>query len=164
MRLTYFGNAMLVRPFVKYWVPVIAWMLLIFGASGDSMSAEHTSRFVTPFLLWLIPDISVEAVDLIHLFVRKTAHLAEYAVLALLLRRALGRGTNFKAATSTLSRIAWIACVLAATGDEFRQSFVQSRGPSPWDVVIDSAGAIFGLLIYSWFARCRGGKENGSLL
>jgi VanZ family protein len=92
---------------------------------------------------------------LIHLCVRKAAHLTEYAILALLLCRALNRGTNFKAATSTMSMIAWIACVLAATGDEFRQSFVESRGASPWDVMIDSAGAILGLLISWSLARRR---------
>jgi VanZ family protein len=31
--------------------------------------------------------------------------------------------------------------------DEYHQSFVESRGASPWDVMIDSAGAILGLLI-----------------
>ncbi|MEY2488212.1 MAG: VanZ like family, partial [Verrucomicrobiota bacterium] len=48
---------------------------------------------------------------------------------------------------------AWIVCVLVAASDEFRQSFVESRGASPWDVMIDSAGAIFGLLVYSGWTR-----------
>jgi VanZ family protein len=146
---------MLVRPFVKYWAPVIAWMLSIFVGSGDLMSAEHTSRFLVPFLLWLRPDISVETVDLIQFCSRKAAHLTEYAILALLLCRAISRGTNRQWTMSTLYVSTWIACVLAATGDEFRQSFVQSRGASPWDVMIDSAGAIFGLLISWSFARRR---------
>ncbi len=137
---------------VKYWAPVFAWMLLMFGASGDLMSAEHTSRFLTPFLLWLNPDISIETVTLIHLSIRKTTHMAEYAVFALFLGRAVFRGANFKWARSTLFVSAWIACVLVATCDEFRQSFVGSRGASPWDVLIDGAGAIFGLLLYARFA------------
>src|SRR5688572_23473781 len=44
----YLGSAMFVRSFVRYWLPVIAWILLIFLASGDLMSAEHTSRFIGP--------------------------------------------------------------------------------------------------------------------
>ena len=48
------------------------------------MSAEHTSRFLVPFLLWLKPGISVETVALIQFCVRKAAHLTEYAILALL--------------------------------------------------------------------------------
>jgi VanZ family protein len=142
-------------PLVKYWIPVIAWMLLIFVASGDLMSAEHTSRFLVPFLLWLKPDISVEKVALIQFCVRKAAHLTEYAILALLLCRAVFRGTNLKWAMSTLYVSAWIVCVLVATGDEFHQSFVESRGASPWDVMIDAGGAIFGLLIGSSLARWR---------
>ena len=55
---------------------------------------------------------------------------------------------------------AWIVCVLVAAGDEFHQSFVESRGASPWDVMIDSAGAIFGLLIYSGWTRRKARDSN----
>lgn len=139
--------------FVKYWAPVIAWMLLIFVASGDLMSAEHTSRFLVPFLHWLKPDISGGTVALIQFCIRKSAHVSEYAILALLLCRAVFRGTNFKWASSTLFVNAWLICVLVAASDEFHQSFVESRGASPWDVMIDAGGAIFGLLLYAGFAR-----------
>lgn len=146
---------MLVRSLAKYWAPVIGWMVLIFLASGDLMSAEHTSRFLVPFLRWLNPDISAETLAEIHFCVRKAAHVTEYAILALLVSRAVFRETNLKRARSTLFVGAWIACTVVASCDEFRQSFVESRGASPWDVMIDSAGAIFGLLLYARFARRR---------
>jgi VanZ family protein len=142
-----------VIPFVKYWIPVVGWMLLIFLASGDLMSAEHTSRFLIPFLLWLKPDISAGALTEIHFCVRKAAHVTEYAILALFVCRAVFRGGNAKAAKSSLFVGAWIACAAMAACDEFRQSFVESRGASPWDVMIDSAGAILGLLLYLRFAQ-----------
>jgi VanZ family protein len=148
---------MLVRSLVKYWVPVIAWILVIFLASGDLMSAEHTSRFLVPFLRWLNPDISAETLAEIHFCVRKAAHLTEYAMLGLLVSRAIFRAANPSRARSTLFVGVWIACTAVAACDEFRQSFVESRGASPWDVMIDSAGVIFGLLIYSRFAR---GKKS----
>jgi VanZ family protein len=47
-----------------------------------------------------------------------------------------------------------------AACDEFRQSFVESRGASPWDVMIDSAGAIFGLLLYARFTREKSGTTK----
>jgi VanZ family protein len=150
---------MLIRSLVKYWVPVIAWIVLIVLASGDLMSAEHTSRFLVPFLRWLDPDISVGTLAEIHFCVRKAAHVTEYAILALLVSRAVFRETNQKWSRSTFLG-AWIACVLVAAGDEFRQSFVESRGASPWDVMIDSAGAIFGLLIYARFTRDKRGKAR----
>jgi len=60
------------RSFLKYWAPVIAWTLSIFIASGDSMSSEHTSRFLVPFLLWFeIRVFSPEAIWWIQFFIRK---------------------------------------------------------------------------------------------
>jgi VanZ family protein len=137
------------RSFIKYWLPLLIWLAVILLASGDLMSAEHTSRFLTPFLLWFNPHISLESLTLIHICARKGAHLIEYAILALLLCRAVFRGTKPKWSRSTMFVGAWIACVLMAAGDEFRQSFVDSRGASPWDVMIDCLGALIGLLIYS---------------
>jgi VanZ family protein len=158
-RTNYLGHAVLARSIVKYWFPVIAWMCLIFMASGDLMSAEHTSRFIGPFLLWLNPHISVETIEQFQFCVRKAAHLTEYAILALLLCRAVFRETNLLGTRSTLWGV-WVACVFVAVGDEFRQSFVESRSASPWDVMIDSAGAIFGLLIYSRFIGGKSGRAK----
>ncbi len=74
---------------LKHWLPVLGWMLLIAIASTDLMSAEHTSRLIRPFLRLCFPDISPATVATVQIGLRKAAHLAEYAVLALLLRRAL---------------------------------------------------------------------------
>lgn len=154
---------MFVRSFAKYWLPVLAWILLIFLASGDLMSAEHTSRFLGPFLLWLVPDLSAGTLAEIHFCVRKAAHVTEYAILALLLCRAVFRGTKLQWATSILFAGASIICVLVATADEFRQSFVESRGASPWDVMLDSAGAIFGQLVYYRWTRRQRSDANVDL-
>jgi len=144
---------MLLRSIVKYWLPPLLWVAVIFLASGDLMSAEHTSRFLVPFLRWLWPDISAGTLAHIHFCVRKAAHVTEYAILALLVCRAVFRGADFKAARSILFVGAWMICTLVAASDEFRQSFVESRGASAWDVMIDSAGAILGLLLYARFTR-----------
>jgi VanZ family protein len=143
------------RPFLKYWLPVLIWLGVIFIGSSDLMSAEHTSRFLVPFLLWLRPGISVETVALIQFGVRKAAHLIEYAILAMLLWRALYRGTALKWSISVLSVAAWMACTCVAAADEFHQSFVPSRGAAWGDALIDSAGAIFGLAISSSRSRRR---------
>jgi VanZ family protein len=131
-------------PCVKYWAPVIAWMLLIFVASGDLMSAEHTSRFLVPFLLWLKPDISVETVAQIHFFVRKLGHLAEYAILATLLWRAFDKSQRgFQRAAAT----AFVIAAVYASLDEFHQSFIPSRTGALQDVLIDLCGAMLGLAV-----------------
>jgi VanZ family protein len=51
----------------------------------------------------------------------------------------------------------WMVCAIFAAMDEFHQSFVASRTAAPGDVLIDSGGAIAGLIICAVFAvRKRG--------
>jgi VanZ family protein len=140
---------------LKNWLPVFIWLGVIFLASTDLMSAEHTSRFIVPFLRWLKPDISPEALASIHFIVRKCAHLGEYAVLALLLLRPAIFMTNLKPSLAILYVSVWVACLFVAATDEFHQTFVASRGASARDIIIDSGGAILGLLIGAIFGMTR---------
>jgi VanZ family protein len=146
------------RSFLKYWLPLLVWLGVIFLDSTDLMSAAHTSRFIVPFLRWLKPDISLETLASIHFIIRKCAHLSEYAILALLLLHALISMTNLKRSAWILYASVWAACFLVAAADEFHQAFVVSRSASAKDVMIDSAGAILGLLIGAVFARRRSTK------
>ncbi len=135
------------RRFLKNWLPVIAWVGVIFFGSTDLMSAEHTSRLIVPFLLWLKPDISPETLASIHFVIRKCAHVGEYAVLGLLLVRAASLMTNFKWSISILCLSVVATSLFVAATDEFHQTFVASRGASIRDIAIDCSGAFFGLLI-----------------
>lgn len=126
-------------------------MLLIFLASTDLGSAEHTSRFLIPFLRWLVPDVSLATLAAAQFFVRKSAHVTEYAILGALLLRAL---------SSRSGRPRWHYAVMAlvvaggyAAFDEFHQTFVQSRTGSPRDVMIDISGACLGLFVWWMLAR-----------
>jgi VanZ family protein len=140
---------------VSKWMPVIFWMLLIFAGSSDALSAEHTSRFIVPFLRWFDPQISIATVAAIHLALRKLGHFTEYAVLASLLWRAL-RGT-FPAVSSRILGIStFLVAAVFAASDEFHQSFVPTRTASPRDVMIDCLGALFALALCVMFARARG--------
>ena len=69
---------------------------------------------------------------------RKAAHLAEYGVLFLLLRRAL-RGSF--GARPSCSWIAGVLTVLYAMSDEYHQTFVPGRSGRWQDVGVDAAGA-----------------------
>jgi VanZ family protein len=144
------------RPVVGRWVPVIVWMVLIFFGSTDVLSAEHTSRFLVPFLRWLDPQISWNAIRQIHFAVRKLGHLTEYAILAALLWRALRVsliGTRWKAAG-----LAFLFAVGYAFFDEFHQSFIPSRTSSIDDVAIDTCGALCAIAICLLFAQRRVGE------
>ncbi len=134
--------------FATNWIPLFLWLGVIFLGSTDLMSAEHTSRFLVPFLRWLKPGIPGDAIAQVQFFVRKAAHLIEYAILAMLLWRAVCRGTNLKMKMSILFIVVWGGCAIFAVGDEFHQSFAVSRTASAQDVLIDVCGAVVGLAIY----------------
>lgn len=119
-------------------------MALMFFGSTDLMSADHTSRFITPFLRWLDPQLSAQTIGQVHFLVRKAAHVTEYAILTGLLFRAL------RWSISGLWRrgfVALIPALLYAPLDEFHQSFVASRTASIRDVSVDYCGAILGILL-----------------
>lgn len=128
-------------------------MVFIFISSTDLMSAEHTSRFIGPFLRWFAPDISEATIGSVQLVVRKCAHFTEYAILAVLVCRALRQSALRNIRIFVVSF--FIAAVYAAL-DEFHQSFVSSRTGSPWDVAIDCLGALAGLIIcVRWCSKRR---------
>ena len=147
---------MTLRNFAKFWVPFILWMLFIFWASTDVLSAEHTSRFLVPFLLWLKPDISAATIETIHFQIRKGSHLAEYAIFAALLWRGIHYGTNIRAGLRFEAVLVFFFAMLYAAGDEFHQSFIKSRGSSAGDVMIDGGGILLGILAFWAITRERG--------
>jgi VanZ family protein len=103
------------------WLPVIAWAAVIFALS----SIPHLG---TGLGTW-------------DTILRKGAHVTEYAILGLLLVRALGRELP-----------AFLVGVAYAITDELHQHFVGGRHSSPIDVAIDSTGVLIGVLI---LARAR---------
>jgi VanZ family protein len=141
------------RQFVKYWLPLLIWLGVIFAGSTSVMSAEHTSRYIVPFLIWLKPGISPKAIWTILVIIRKSAHVIEYTVLGLLLWRALRHVPALAGRTLMVFAAVLSGCALFAASDEFHQTFVKSRTPSVRDVLLDVSGALLGLLIGVMFVR-----------
>jgi len=148
------------KPFLKYWLPAILWMALIFAGSTDVLSDANTSRFIVPFLHWIYPHISDHAANVINIGIRKLGHVSEYLILAMLLWRALLQGANWKARLSILFVATLLACAAFAAGDEFHQSFVPTRTPSIRDVLIDICGALVGIAICVAVTSRKGLKQK----
>jgi VanZ family protein len=148
------------RKLVTKWMPAIVWMLFMFFGSTDVLSAEHTSRFLVPFLLWLNPQISPATIVSIHFALRKLGHLLEYAILSGLLWRAL-RGTLTADRKLVVALSTFLLAAVFATSDEYHQSFVPSRTASAHDVMIDCIGAFVAVLLCWIFARQRLQTERG---
>ena len=66
-------------------------MGVIFFFSTDLFSGAQTSRFIGPILKWFAPSISDDAIAAVQLVARKMAHLAEYAILSILICRAFAK-------------------------------------------------------------------------
>jgi VanZ family protein len=146
---------------VKNWIPVVFWVAVMFVGSTDLLSADHTSRFLIPFLRWLDPTISFRTIQTIHSALRRIAHLAEYAILATLLWRAL-RGTFSRMSRFAVSSITFLVAASFAASDEYHQSFMPSRTGSVHDVAIDCLGALAAVLVCVMISRARGAKVGSA--
>ncbi len=126
--------------FFRNWLPALAWVALVFLFSSGGFSQERTGHFLRPLLEWIFGAIPDERFAAIQFLVRKTAHLAAYATLSALWFRALrGPRAGWKPSWALW---ALLVGLLVALGDEFHQSYVPSRGGNPWDVLLDSFGAL----------------------
>ncbi len=132
-------------------------MVLIFGASSDRMSFQHSSRIIGPLVRWLFPKLSEQTVGDIVFAVRKCAHVTEYAILAMLLWRALRKPVkqDSRPWKGSEARFALFLAALYSASDEFHQTFVPSRQGSVWDVLLDTSGAALGLLFLWLLGRWR---------
>ena len=140
------------KSFLKYWLPLLIWLGVIFVGSTNVVRRAHVAIHRS-FLPWLKPGMSPNAIWTILVVARKCAHLTEYAVLALLLWRALRSVPTLRAKTLMVFGAVLLGCALFAASDEFHQTFVKSRTPSVRDVLLDVGGAFLGLLIGASFAR-----------
>ncbi|SEM39273.1 VanZ like family protein [Syntrophus gentianae] len=126
---------------LKYWLPVLLWMGVIFGMSTGTFSADHTSRFIGPLLHFLFPGLPEQDIELFHGMIRKAGHVSEYFILGLLFFHGV-RGNSSQRWRLRWALTAILAVVLFALSDEYHQSWVASRTASLVDVSIDSVGGV----------------------
>ncbi len=147
------------RGWLRAWWPALLWAGVIFTASTDTFSSEHTASVFEPLLRWIMPSITKEQVEAIHHLIRKSAHFTEYFIFCLLLYRGV-RGDRKG------WRWTWgLAALFCAAGysvlDEVHQSFVASRMASPYDSLLDSIGAFFAMaVLWLWFRWRRSPGET----
>lgn len=107
---------------------------------------SETSRFIRPLLHFLFPNSPEATIDLIHGYIRKSAHLFEYAVLAALTARALAESSAAVLKKYSYA-LALLLVLIVASIDEFHQSYEPSRTSSPYDVLIDVTGGAIAIAI-----------------
>lgn len=115
----------LIELLLFYWLPTIVWGLIIFSFSSiqtHPVSAIHWQDFI----------------------VKKTAHLTEYAIFAVLLFRSYK-----KSGADSLKAfyLAAITCLIYGATDEYHQGFTPGREPTLRDVLIDTWGSMIVLFM-----------------
>jgi VanZ family protein len=117
-------------------LPPLAWTALVAWLSSPSWSSADTSGLLLPLLQWLLRGATPEQLQALHGLLRKTAHVVEYGVLAILWHRAL---------PSRDPRRRWMMplglSVLTASLDEAHQAMTLTRTGSVADVLLDSSAA-----------------------
>ena len=124
---------------MKYWVPPLLYMALIFGVSSMQQPPLPMPEFE-----WLTID--------------KLYHFIEYAILGGLLAIAF-----VKAKPAVMpSKLIWFAAavlsILYGASDEWHQSFVPGRLATIADWVADVFGSIAGVLMVYLYYKKRGFK------
>ncbi|WP_404445697.1 VanZ family protein [Sutcliffiella horikoshii] len=139
---------------VVSWGLVVGWMGLIFylSAQPGEQSAD-LSGGITELVNEIVEQVAPAAefkMDEVSFFVRKNAHLFAYMLLAVLTLNAVRRsgGHGFKSMGA-----AFILSVLYAISDEVHQLFVPGRSGQVSDVLLDSTGALVGIVLYAVISR-----------
>lgn len=143
---------------VKYWLPVLAMLGVMYYFSTDVFSGENTRSIVEIVLSHLIRQPSPRLIARANHLVRKMAHFTEYAVLAALLFRAFRADSEFR------WRLRWFIYSLAIVAswsllDELHQAFTHKRGASIYDSMLDTSGGLCALLIV-WLLSLRKKKAQ----
>jgi len=132
------------------WTSVILWLLLIFYFSHQpATESKRLSTEVTNSVVKTAQKVAPEKkldVGALHHIVRKNAHFFLYFVLGVLVFNALK--SSCSAGKGILIGGSFLFCVSYAMSDEFHQLFVSGRGAQLSDVLIDSAGAGVGIVLY----------------
>ena len=131
------------------WITVMLWMVLIFYFSHQPATASNNlSIGITDLIVENVekvaPNLDFSINNFNHL-VRKNAHFIIYFTLGILVVYALRRSGVLGYRSIGLG---FLFCVLYAISDEVHQLFVSGRGGQVMDVLIDSAGASFGIGLY----------------
>lgn len=122
------------------WVPAILIGILISVFSTHYFSAQQTGRVIYPILRWFLPAAPQHTLYLIHVAIRKLAHIIEFGAFSIAVFHGVrGSRTGWRLNWALLTLV---IAVSYAGLDEWHQSFVKFREARLRDVFIDLFGAL----------------------
>ena len=137
------------------WLCVLATMTMIFLFSSQNAekSTETSTGFVEDVLQTVLPkdEVTPELVQRTQMVIpfRKIAHFGIFMLLGFSLINAFRLTVNSKWYISYIC--SFLSGVIYAITDEWHQNFIDGRGATYKDVLIDSAGVIVGIAVFAGF-------------
>ncbi len=144
----------------------VCWMGFIFTMSAQPAAKSTETSLHVGMMVGeiLVPDFEKKPLPeqlafarMIDHPVRKCAHASEYAVLGIL--------TGLSAGSIGVRKQRWRKAFLAASvyamTDEFHQLFVPGRSGQISDVLLDSAGALLGIIVLYGITRLNNLRNQG---
>jgi VanZ family protein len=122
-----------VKKFVKWWLPLLVWMGVIFV--GSSIGS--------------VPRVGGKVTDGVA---HRVAHMIEFAVLGALTLRVVSKDRPI---TKRELIITVIVIALYGASDEFHQRFTPGRSSEGLSVLFDVAGGLAGAWAYRWWRSRR---------
>lgn len=143
----------------KRWIissaAVLMIMIIIFNFSsqngtGSSEISTKVTRVICRIIFFDYEHMTAEqqmfVVTHLHSFVRKLAHFAVYMMLGVFSYAAI---LPYKKELKKPAFLALAVCAVYAVCDEIHQHFVPGRSMRIRDMILDSVGSLFGIIILS---------------
>jgi VanZ family protein len=122
--------------FLRYWLPPLAWMGLIFFFSAQ-------------------PDLPQAPGPWLDTVLKKTGHAMAYGVLAWLYLQVLGQHFGAGRSRAILRIVSIGLAAVYALSDEYHQTWVPGRDGNLLDVAVDGLGACGAMLLHWRLERRR---------
>ncbi|MBQ9072182.1 MAG: VanZ family protein [Bacilli bacterium] len=130
-------------------ISIILLCTVIFYFSHQSATkSSNTSSGFTDYILELIPlnkELKLGLQSFLKHSVRKIAHFSLYTLLGIL---SISFITTYNLSSLKKILISSVFGILYGISDEIHQYFIPGRSCEIRDVIIDSAGVIFGIIIF----------------
>jgi VanZ family protein len=140
---------------ISAWLPVAIGVGFIMLESTEWFGADHTSDPLRRLWEALFGPVSKASWEVIHHWIRKSAHFFGYGFIGVAWLRAWWMTlphSHFLEDTF----LALLGTSLVASVDELHQSYIPNRTGSPWDVLLDCTGALtLQLIVYIYLRLLR---------
>ena len=145
----YGKKLLLFRNVFAFCAVILMFVIFKFSSQNGSSSSKTSGEFIYKLSEFFIGNFSYEKklalINSLQFFVRKSAHFFVYFVLGVFV---FGFFSTYSFKTKISVAVSFIVCLLYSVSDEIHQLLVFERSGEFRDVLIDTSGSVFGIMIF----------------